>query len=417
MTAAQQESPGHRWLILAALCVVALINQGMAQFGAPIMNTHMARSLSLDRASLGFLLSIYMLSVGAASLVLAGLEARLGIKRTMILGNVILLLAAGGMALFVQSSAGAAAFYGVGIGSAIILGGQLPAQAIAATWFERNRTLAFSVIGASIGIGGALAPPALNWLIGAVGNWRIGWSALAGMAAISLLLAILFGDVRKNSAGEANGGAHDAPAARLWTVSAALRTSAAWLIFCAELGPTIGFHIFLGHGFPHLSDLGYSSAKAAGAMSVVTLAFIAGNAIIGLLGDRIGVHRAWAAINILFALGMALIAKPAADWQLYLATFCLGAGFGGSVIGMMTLLANYFGPATLLGLSGIAVAVQMAFGAAAPPLAGAVYDQTHDYSLAFFAAAGIALLGAVILLLRRQPSPSPQPSPIVTPRT
>jgi len=405
MGGANDARPSSPWVILTALCAIVLVSQGMAHFGGPVINAYMAQSLSLDRAALGSVLSAYMIAMSVGSLSLATLESRLGAKRTLVLGGFFLLCGAGALSLLVNDVGSAALSYGAGIGLGVSLGGQLPAQAIAATWFEKNRALAFALIGGAAGVGGTIAPPLFGWVIAAGGTWRAAWAVLAGLACLSIVLALLFAK-SKQQAGDAHASVDQAQAfpSGEYTVASALRSPIAWLIFAAELGPTIGFHIFLAHAFPHLNDLGHSPAKAAGVMSIVTLTFVLGNIFVGVLGVRIETRRIWIGINALFALGMVLFARPTSDWQLYLAVLCIGAGFGGSIVSMMTVLANYFGARALLGLSGVAVAVQMSFGAAAPTLAGMIYDRLHDYGLAFYVSAGIAIAGAVILLLVDKPA-------------
>lgn len=404
----------YGWKLLAALSMVVLINQGMAHFGGPIINSYMAHSLHLDRTALGTLFSVYMVAMGVGSLILAPLERQLGVKGTLVFGSLLLLFGAGAMATIVSGVIGASVAYGAGVGLAVMVGGQLPVQVALANWFVRKRALAFSIMWCASGIGGTIAPLLMDWLIRETGNWRIAWSILSGLALVSVALVLVFlkmnpSELGQYPDGEAGGQAdvavpiHGSAGGVDWPVADALRSPTLWLIFAATLGPTIGFHVFLAHGFPHLKDIGFSPAGAASAMSVMTVAFIFGNLLVGVLGDRIDPRLIWVGISLVFAGGTFLIIHPGSHFQLYLAAFCLGAGFGGSVVSLMTVLANYYGAKALLSLSGIAVAVQMAFGAAAPAVAGSLYDRTHDYRAVFIVATVIAVANAVLLIVIRRP--------------
>jgi cyanate permease len=69
----------------------------------------------------------------------------------------------------------------------------------------------------------------------------------------------------------------------------------------------------------------------------------------------------------------------------------------------MTLLGNYFGTRAYAGLVGLTIAVQTTISAAAPSIAGYLYDQYGSYGPTVYALAVFCFAGACVLLRARPP--------------
>ena len=82
---------------------------------------------------------------------------------------------------------------------------------------------------------------------------------------------------------------------------------------------------------------------------------------------------------------------------------CIGIGFGGGMVCMMTVLSNYYGVAPFATLSGVAVALNTTLSATTPFIAGWMYDRGLGYGGSFYATAAWCFLAGVVLLVMRRP--------------
>jgi len=283
-----------------------------------------------------------------------------GVSRTLVTGSVLVLAGSLAMAFWVRTGWQAVIAFGLIIGLGAAAGGSLPAQTAITNWFVKKRSLALSIKYAAGGLGGFFAVPLLNWLITrAGGSWRVGWWLLAALAAGAAVISAIFVKEHPSDVGQlADGAATDLstpvgphPRARRgvyqtaeqWTFSEALRTRSLWLLILANLGVSMGIAMFTAHGVVHLKDVGYKPAAAAMSISVLAIAMLIGRMAAGL-GDRnraeVPLGRLHAALR--FGIIWAYRARSVAD--LYLYAVLLGVGSGLSMVCMMTIPANYFGP-------------------------------------------------------------------------
>ena len=76
-----------------------------------------------------------------------------------------------------------------------------------------------------------------------------------------------------------------------------------------------------------------------------------------LFGDRIDPRYLWAVFMVFFGAGLVLIVDARTPLLVNAFATCLGIGFGGGVVCLMTVLGNYYGLKAFALLSGIAIAI------------------------------------------------------------
>jgi MFS family permease len=294
----------------------------------------------------------------------------------------------------------------------------MASQAGLVRWFVRRRSLALAVLYSAGAIGGFIAAPLLNRLIETTGSWRSGWWLIAVLSAAAAFLALIFVRERPEDLdqvadgfGTAAAGGSASPdtrpafvSRREWSFAAAVRNPAYWLLLGSMLGCSGGYTLFLAHGVVHLKDLGHSAGIGAWAVGITTVSGLIGKAILASLGDRVDPRYLFALFMAVFAVGLVIIVDANALWQVFLFATCLGIGFGGGLVCLMTVLSNYYGTRAFASLAGLAIAINTTLSAIAPKVAGRLFDQGVGYGATFYFLAAWCFAGAVALIFLKRPS-------------
>jgi OFA family oxalate/formate antiporter-like MFS transporter len=417
------KTPGfYGWKLLAAFWVILFINLAFPAYGSSVINAYMIQDLGLDRRTLGLMVSVYMLMSGLPGPLVAMVVNRFGVRATLVIGSAILLLGTLSMATIVDSGAGAVVAFGLLVGLGVVTGGALAAQTGTAFWFVRRRALAIALILSAGGIGGFIAARVLSWLIEwADGNWRAGWWLITGMALVSLLVAALF--VREKpehlgqqpDGGAAASGSHGKASSRvhitdeIWSFGDALRSPALWLLLISSFGASAGFTQVMAHAIPHLEDLGIPTDVGSKTFSIVVVSTLLGKLMLGVFGDRIDPRYLWAITAVAFGVGMLVLLHADTVLKMNVFAVCVGLGFGGGLVCMMTVLSNYFGSAAYASVIGVTLATQTTVGALGSFVAGDLYERFGSYSVPFTATAILCFAGAILLVIIRPPQ---RPAPV-----
>lgn len=424
MVVAVSKSGFYGWKLLAAFWVILFINLAFPAYGSSVINAYMVNDLSLDRRTLGLMVSVYMMMSGLPGPLVAMFVNRYGVRATLVGGSGILMLGAIGMATFVDTGIEAIIVFGFIVGLGVVSGGALAAQTGTAFWFVRRRALAISLILSAGGIGGFIAARALNSLIMSFdGNWRAGWWLIAAMALVSIVVAAIFVREKPEDMGQLpdggvaeDGDAVSRKASRVhitdeeWTFKEVLRSPALWLLLFGSLGMSAGFTQAMAHAVVHLQDLGNTTDVAAKSFSILVVSTLIGKLMLGVFGDRIDPRYLWAIAMGVFGIGMLTLIDASSAWQLNIFAVCIGFGFGGGLVCMMTVMSNYFGSKAYASVIGITLAVQTTVGALASFIAGDLYVRQGSYTVAFTGTAILCFAGMLVLLFIRPPR---RPRPVL----
>jgi MFS family permease len=404
----------YGWKLLVVFWIIVFINLAFPLYGASVLNSVMMNDLHLDRKMLGFLFSLFSLMSGLPGPLVAVCVERFGIRITLILGS--LFVAAGSflMATAVNTGMHAAIAFGVLIGAGVSMGGVISTQAGLTKWFIRRRALVLSILSASTGVGGFVAAPLLNRIVGYTnGNWRMGWGFIAILSCCAALLALVFVKEKPSDLGqEPDGGIiaaqhvkHSAVhiTTEVWSYREVITGSFFWLMMICQMSITCGNYVFLAHGVAHLQDLGHSRALASWAISLMALAGLGAKAFVGAFGDRIDPRYIWAAFMAFFGVGQFCVLQAHTYPLLVIASSCMGIGFGGAVVCLAAVLSNYYGMKTFAALIGLTVAINTSFGAIAPSLAGWLYDRGYGYHGVFYTIGTWCIIGSAIIFTIKPP--------------
>jgi sugar phosphate permease len=411
----------YGWTLLAVMWLIMAFNLGFPAYSPSVINPEMGKSLGFTRDVIGLMMSLYIILSGLPGPLVAMLVNKAGVRATIVIGSAMIVTGASAMATMVHTSTGAYLAFGVLVGGGVCTGAALPCQTGLARWFLRRRATALSIMYSAGAIGGAVAAKLLENLIIRTGDWRNAWWVIAGLSGLAAVLALIFVRERPEDMGQAVDGvvaddvnvANAAPAKPKpafittvpWEFRDAVRNPTYWLILGSLLGGSGVYTLFLAHGKLLLEDFGHAVGIGGTAVFTMTISGLVAKVIIVLFGDRFDPRYLWAIFMAVFGVGAVVMVHASTLPLVYLFAFCLGIGFGGGVVCLMTVLGNYFGLKAFALLCGIAIAVNTTLSALAPWAAGRLFERGFGYQGICYFLAAWCFVGAVVLFFIRKPMP------------
>jgi len=286
-------------------------------------------------------------------------------------------------------------------------------MATTARWFDKKRGLAMGIASSGNGLGTAVIAPLASYLI-LTFNWRTALIILGVIASFAVTSSSLL--LKKNPAeiGLIPDGAkedHDAEKTgnrehvQLTGLSLheAIRTPNFWFFAGSFLLWGVCSHLILTHIIPHTTDMGISSIRAAGILSLITGMTIPGRLVMGAVSDHIGKKRTAITCALIEIVALTWLVWARDLWTFYLFAVVFGLCYGGLSPPLFSLLGDIFG---LRSLGIIMGALDFGWGigsAIGPLLGGLAFDITNSYSSAFITAAISLLLIALFIGLVKRP--------------
>ena len=377
----------RNWPIVAAGAMMTCVAIGVI-FSLAVFLEPMSAGTGWSRAGISTAMTFAFLSMGVAGFAWGALGDRYGPRRVVLAGTILL-----GLSTVLASRATSLLefqlFFGVMTG---VAAGSFfaPVMATTASWFERHRSLAVSLVSAGMGVAPMTISPLAAWLVTGY-DWRTA-QLVIGIGAWALLLpAVWF--IRRApivaQTGEAGGAATPAMSAAEALRSRAFIVLAATFFACCATHSGPIFHTVayaIGCGLPTFAAVTiYSMEGAAG---------LGGRLLFGVAADRFGAKR-------VLILGLVIQALAAPSYLLvnqlggfYAVAIVFGLAYGGVMPLYAALARDYFGPrilGTILGAASMVSSLGMALG----PLAGGwLFDRYGSYAWMYIGSFAVGL-GAV----------------------
>jgi MFS family permease len=396
----------YPWVIVAVGALMGCVAVG-TMFSLAVFLEPMSTETGWSRAGISSAMTLNFIVMGLGGFGWGAASDRYGPRIVVLIGAVLL-----GLALVLASmTTSLSAFqltYGVLVGlsaSAFFA----PMIATVTGWFEKNRSLAVSLVSAGMGMAPMTISPFARWLITAY-DWRTAMLVIGIGAWVLLLPAALL--VRRPPAPAADGATGIAAQSPGMSAAQALR-SPQFLVLgltffaccAAHSGPIfhmVSFAIFCG----------IAPMTAVSIYSVEGLAGLGGRILLGVAGDRYGAKPVLIAGLIVQAFAIGAYVFVSGLGEFYALAVIFGMAYGGTMPLYAVLAREYFGQhvmGTVFGAATMLSSLGMAFG----PLAGGwVFDTFATYSWLFIGSAAVGL-GAVFIALAFPPLPRPrlQPAP------
>jgi len=259
-----------------------------------------------------------------------------------------------------------------------------------------------------MGVGGIIAPLITQWLISTY-DWRYAYIILGLVTIIIIIPIAQFMKHSPQQAGlEPYGGYEASEAIRpynsaieILSLSQAIKTIRFWLFGLVLASIFLCLSSITIHIIPHATDLGISTITAASILSVTAGIGIIGRLGIGFISDRVGGLSTLLACVGLVTLAIIWLIFAKEMWMFYIFAVVFGIAQGGFITLLSVVTAELFGLISLGAILGGVVVFATIGDAIGGPIAGAIFDITGSYRLAFLIFAAIcamALILSVILL-------------------
>ncbi len=410
---AQARGIFYGWWVVTATAIIVFLTGGTFFYGFSALFNPVEEEFGWSRASVAFAFSLRSEVGGLAAPVMGLMVDRVGSRRLMMSGVVIVAI---GFVLMSQTSS-LVTFYGsvivIAIGMSATAG---PVGMVAiAHWFHRRRGRALSFMTAGAGTSGVMVL-VLELLISSFG-WR---DALIIMAVTQLVVCFPLAMTVRNRPDEIGLQPDGDPAptreesletvgarpfqAEGLTLGQAMRTRAFWQLSFAVMLTNIGMITVIVHQIPFFTkSIGLSEGLAAGSVTAMTLISLTGRFGMGQLADVIDKRFVLATSFGLCALALLLFATIYEPWQIIYALPVFAIGWGGIIPVRPAFQADYFGMKAFGAIQGIVFTVATLGGFIGPVFAGWMYDQTDSYRLAFVILSAGALLAVPLTLTMSRP--------------
>jgi MFS family permease len=390
----------HAWLLLAAAFITFTVSAACMQ-SYTVFLVAFIEAFGWSRGESSIAYSVSQLITGATSPLVGVLVDRLGPRRLVLIGGV--LLALGLLASsFIDALWQLILLYGVVMTLGANCLGLVVFVPMLSRRFVRNRGMAVAVVQSANGFARAFSAPLSQALISGFG-WR--WAYLAQgafMAAAVLPLAALF-----RGAEPAHAAAGQAATRASWTLRRAMRTPHFWLLFLVYVFTGLGSFLVALHQLAFAVTVGFDKLYAAGVLGAGAFLSLPGVIVTGWLSDRIGRELAGVityGTSIFGVVCALLITSADQHLLLWLHSCFFGLTWGARGPSITAKTADLFpGPqlGTILGAITIGTGVGSALGSW---LAGWSFDVTGSYHVAFSLSIFFYACGSVAFWLLRRPA-------------
>lgn len=384
------------WKNIGLLFGIYLVGTGFVYYGFNVIFPEMVQTMAWSRGDASWAQTVRGLLVGFSAPLVAMTLNKFGARRTLTVGLLILTLGCLLLGTVVSELWHWILVWGVVMAFGFAFGGVIPVQTTITHWFDAKRATALGVVMTAAGVGGFIAQPLHAWIIEQYGNWQISWLIAAGFAFTGVLFAVGVVNKPEDVGQHPDGIDHEADiqvAARApakthktkttWTLQEAIRTPALWFIIVLFLAQVMPLYLIIVHGVLHLTDLGYGRLEAASVLSFM----VAGSAFarfpVGWLGDRIEPRSIVVVLNLFSVAALTVIWKAPDINSLLVMSPLFGVAYGGAIVMLPTMIANYYGTASFASINGFMYPVQIIFAAMVPVVAGYAADISGNYDASF----------------------------------
>ena len=286
---------------------------------------------------------------------------------------------------------------------------------IANTWFTRRRTLAMSMITASVSVGGFLFTPLLA---AAVVHW--GWRPAAFGNGVAFLLlglpmALLVRRSPESMGLQPDGDRVEAipvmkraeysksSAQQSFSLSEAMHTSSFWFLTVGTTLRVIVLTAVTVHYIPILVWKGLSQTEAAFLLGVQAFLGIPITLSFGWLADRVNKPRLMAVCMLFAMLSLVFLIFAQKEWHIrfFLPLYSLVEStfpVNWSTVG------EYFGRANFAKIRGSMIFIQAWGAVVGPVIAGVIYDRTQSYSYLLWGLVGVLFTVSCLYAMVVKPS-------------
>jgi len=409
----------YGWKLVAALFTLDFINMGFPYYGGTVINSYMIHDIVMKRSTLGWGFTILNLFVGFAAIVVAMSIVKFGIRKTFMIGSLIIGINALFLGFFASKPWHYLVAFGVVNGCGMSFATLVPCATGVTRWFRRYRGAMMGLTLSASGISGFALSPLLDKLIReGGGNWHVGWRIVAAAMVVSGLIAFLFVRESPESMGQTVDGLpeqqQDQPSRtdalatkHEWTAGEAYGTLAYWLVAIAGIAATFPYFLFIAHWLEHLTGVGITPAKASWGISFLTLGTLGGRWLGGLLMDYLNARVVFVLGASLYFISsyLAFTSHAGALDLAYVASALQGIAYGWTYSCTNTMIGHYYGRKAYPKLSGTYILLTSSGASPAAWVGGLIFDRYGSYVKSFELDAALAIVAILAIVFAAMPAP------------
>ena len=369
-------------------------------------------------------MSVFILSHGLFGPFAGRLVEVFGPRRLMMTGSVVM---AAGLLLTSQVNQWWQLYLSFGVLSALGLAacGWVPSVILTEKWFPDKVGTALGFVTAGIGVGIFTIVPLSNMVIESY-DWRLAFQVLAALVVLIILPAAFFilrePPVADDSASSTQGrAAADASMqtdpvmpAHDWTVATAVRSRSFRFAVLAFFAGGCLSQLLIMHQFAFMVDHGVAKTMGSIIVGIIGVTSIPGKMMWGALSDRVGRELAFTGglVCILFSLGaLAMVGSVPGLLMPFAFAFLVGIGYSVNAPIIPAVARDLFAGPRFPSIFGTLSLFSAMGGAMGSWLGGALYDWSGGYQLMLWVAAGLAVVGPVMLWFAAPRKPEIPPAP------
>lgn len=388
----------YGWIIVIAGFLTGLVGIGIRYcFGVYFKS--LESEFALTRAETSAIFSYYMIVAGIFSIIGGWAFDKYGPRKVIFVMGVI-----AGTGLILTSRASELwhiiASYSLLLASGT--GATFPiVNSTASRWFNKKRGIAVALCSSGGAAGALVLAPVATFLISNF-DWRTAFVVLGIASGLIMVFMSFF--LRKDPSDMGllpDGAKHIESKVNIrpegLSLPEASRTLSFWFLLVVWIFLGISVHLTFTHVVPHATDLGISPASAAVIISLIGIAAIPGRIISGRMSDAAG-KTVPAVFSGLLQVGSLVWLIWARElWSFYIFAVLFGFSWGGLGSQITIIISDVFGFRGLGAIMG-ALTVGWLIGAAiGPVVAGAIYDASHSYTVAFAYTAGSMVIATILM--------------------
>ncbi|MBL4783449.1 MAG: MFS transporter [Porticoccaceae bacterium] len=404
------------WKNVGLLFGVYMLAVGFVYYSFNVIFPEMVTRMDWSRGDAAWGQTVHGLLYGVFVPFAAFSVNKWGARATILAGIVVLIIGCILLGTVTTSITAWIIIWGVVMSFGFAFGGVIPIQTTIAHWFDKHRASAIGLVMTAAGVGGFIAQPLFTWIMGTSGEWQMAWLFASAFAMASIVLAALIVNKPSDRGQQPDGILHGEASIQdqgagakiyktneYWSLKEAVRTPTLWLLVVLSLGGVMPLYLLVVHGVLHLRDLQFEPMEAASVLSAMLAGSACARFPIGWLGDRMEPRRILFSLFVCSIIALTLIWRAPNINLLLLAGAMFGASYGGTLVMIPAMVANYFGAQSFASINGFIFPLQIVVSSMVPVGAGYMADVSGNYDTSFVAIIGFAGVAAVCALITRPP--------------
>ncbi|MFI5000863.1 MAG: MFS transporter [Reyranellales bacterium] len=391
----------YGWVVVAAGALMGCVAMG-ATFSLAVFLQPMSEATGWSRTGVSTAMTLVFLTMGVGGFGWGALTDRFGPRLVVMAGALLL-----GLGLALASRATSLLEFQIVYG--VMVGGSAgaifaPMIATVTGWFEKNRSLAVSLVSAGMGVAPMTISPFARWLLSNY-DWRTAQLCIAVLAWVLLVPTAFL--VRRAPAAPSPAPGMAVAGNEGMTVGQALR-SVQFIVLSATFFACCAMHsgpIF--HTISYAIACGIAPGVAVTIYSMEGLAGLGGRLIFGLAGDKFGAKPVLVIGLMIQALAAGAYFFTRQLGEFYAVAVVFGMTYAG-VMPLYAVIAREYFPMRIMGTVFGAAAMVSSLGMAlGPAMGGWIFDHFGTYGWLYVGSFAVGL-GAAAIALAFPPFPSRQ---------